>query len=331
MSLFRRERRPDRREGAGEPARRPDSRPDPVPDPAFPFLGAEEGRRFRAAVRAAFAEQGLETTVHADHVVSAGGIRFGLQDLAAACHAAPGGEPDWHETVALHVAAVVRGTREPDALQRGDRDAVLRDVVLRVMGTSTLPDVDWLSYARPLGGDLVEVLALDQPDTVHLLGDHDVRRFGEADLRAWGLANLLAQPYDAHEHLRLEGGGDVHVVTGASVYVASRLLVLPDLLRRTVGAGEEVPTPHGLLVSAATRHQLAFHVIRDAGVVPALQALVPTTAQEYAEGVGPVSPWVFWWHEGRLTQVSAAGDPDGLRVLVSPEFSAALERAIDPA
>lgn len=304
---------------------------DALPDPEFPFLRAGEARRFRAAVRAAFAEQGLETTVHADHLVSATGIRFGLHNLAAACRAAPGGERDWPRTVAAHVAIVVRSTREPDALERGDRDAVLRSVVLRVMGEATLPDLEGLTYARRLGGDLVEVLALDTPDTVHLLADDHVRRFGEADLRAAGLANLLAQPYDAHEHLGLDGGGDLHVVTGQSVYVASRLLVLPDLLRRTVGAGEHVPTPHGLLVSAATRHQLAFHVIRDRGVIPALQALVPTTAQEYAEGVGAVSPWVFWWHDGRFTQLSASGgETDGLRIEVSAEFREVLQAVVAP-
>ncbi|MDP9408664.1 MAG: hypothetical protein M3P95_12620 [Actinomycetota bacterium] len=330
MNWFRPERRIDRRSdrdpGAGA---RPGSS-DTQPDGVFPFLHAGEGRRLRAAVRAAFADRGFETTVLGDHVVSAAGVRFGLHNLAAACHAAPGGERDWPATIRAHVAAVLSSTSTPDALERGDREAVLRDVVLRVMGASTLPSVDWLDYARPLGGNLVEVLALDLPDTVHLLGDDDVARFGEDDLRAAGLANLLAQPYDSHEHLRLDGGGDLHVISGNSVYVASRLLVLPDLLRRTVGAGEAVPIPHGLLVSAATRHQLAFHVVRDAGVIPALQALVPTTAQEYAEGVGAVSPWVFWWHEGRFTQLSHDGDGDRLRVEVTSEFAEVLQEVLAP-
>lgn len=318
MSVFRRDRR--RSDGPGLARRERAARPDP----AFPFLSTAQGRRFRAAVRAAFAERGLETTVHADHVVSASGIRFGLHALASACRAAPGGERGWPVTVAAHVEAVVASTREPDALERGDREAVLAGVVLRVMSASALPDVEGLTYARPLGGDLVEVLALDLPEAVHLLGDHDVERFGEADLRAAGLANLLAHPVDDHEHLRLEVGGDLHVVSGRSVHVASRLLVLPDLLRRTLGGGEPVPTPHGLLVGAATRHQLAFHVVRDGGVLPALQALAAATAEEYDCGVGTVSPWAYWWHDGRLVQLSTRGEDGALRIDVSPEFARVL-------
>ena len=313
--------------GLGDGARAATSGEEASRDEAFPFLSAAAGRRFRVAVRAAFAERGLETDVHADHVQASSGVRFGLHNLAAACRAS-GGESAWPETIAAHVRAVVLSAQSPDALERGDREAVLRDVVLRVMGASTLPQVEGLDYARSLGGDLVEVLALDLPSAVHLLSDHDLERYGEDTLRQAGLANLLAQPYDSYDHLRLDGGADLHVIAGDSVYVASRLLVLPDLLRRVVGRGEEVPTPHGLLVSASTRHQLAFHIVRDSGVVTALQALVPATAQEFEAGVGGISPWVYWWHEGRLHQVSSRGEDGGLRVEVTTEFAAALEAVI---
>ena len=57
---------------------------------------------------------------------------------------------------------------------------VLARTYLRVLGESTLPP-SWrtmFGYARPVCGDLVELLALDFPDSVTMLRDEDVERIG---------------------------------------------------------------------------------------------------------------------------------------------------------
>jgi hypothetical protein len=78
------------------------------------------------------------------------------------------------------------------------------------------------------------------------------------------------------------------------------------------------------------RHQLAFHVLRDASVVPALQTLVGFAANGYSDGVGPLSPFVYWWREGELRQLSHADADGALRVEVDAEFGAVLEELLGP-
>ncbi len=162
------------------------------PDREFAFFTEAAGARFRALVRAVFAEQGLEATVHDALVVDAAGRQFGLHNLAAKCHAEPAGEPGWHATITAHVVAVLRAMSDGCALETLNRDEVLARTFVRIVGACTLPSMAGLRYARRLSDDMIEVLALDCPQTVGTLSDEHVLRFGLDDLRAAGVVNCSA-------------------------------------------------------------------------------------------------------------------------------------------
>jgi hypothetical protein len=295
-------------------------------DLEFDYFTVEQGARFRALVRRAFSEEGIEGTVYSDHVES-DGRQYGLHNLAAACHGAR--DREWDQIVRKHVAAIVRATDGPSEFDELTDEEVLSRTYVRVMGRSTVPDGDAWSYARVLAGDLIELFALDCPETVALFNTEHVERFGVDALRAAGLANVMAEPIQTVERLGVEGeSANLHVVLGDSVYTASKLLTMADVLRRTVG--DPAPT-HGALVCVPNRHQLAFHVIGDLTVVPSLQAMVGFAADGYSDGVGAVSPFVFWWRAGELAQLSFADDDGRLRVEVSAEFAAVLEAVEGPA
>ncbi|MEU0783861.1 hypothetical protein ABZ341_20075 [Streptomyces sp. NPDC006173] len=66
------------------------------------------------------------------------------------------------------------------------------------------------------------------------------------------------------------------------------------------------------------RHQLAFHVVRDGGVVPSLHTMARFAAAGFAESPGALSPSVFWWHEGSFTEVATQHDT-GLHVELTQE------------
>lgn len=85
-------------------------------DPEFSFFSAEEGTRFRAQMREAFAEHGLEVTVYADVVSDSSGRQFGLANLAAVCHNDERGPRAWPELVRQHVGMVLRTMDAPSAL-----------------------------------------------------------------------------------------------------------------------------------------------------------------------------------------------------------------------
>jgi hypothetical protein len=86
-------------------------------------------------------------------------------------------------------------------------------------------------------------------------------------------------------------------------------------------------TPDGALVAMPFRHQLAFHRIHDAQVIPALQAMAQFAAAGHEDAAGAISPKVFWWRRGVMTPLSEL-DGDGLRVVVDIDFQDMLERLV---
>ena len=304
--------------------------PDGPRDPVFGYFSQAQGARFRALVRQTFAEAGFEVVAERDYLVADDGRQFGLSNLAAVCLDLldEGGEKAWPAAVRRHVHTILRATAEDVSLLDLDRDDVLGRTYLRVVGGTAIPQeaLDWYRYGRPLAGDLIELLALDSLDSVRMLRDADVEQFGLDDLRAAGLENLVKEPYDTHQVLTGEDGQQLHLVLGQSVYTASKLLVLPDMLDRTVGRRH---FPHGVLVATPFWHQLVFTPIEDGSAVASLQALAGFAARGFDEGVGAISPFVYWWRGGRLSQVTFAGDQGELEVRPDRELLDILD-SLDP-
>jgi hypothetical protein len=300
--------------------RGPEPRGHDEPDPVYGYLTAAQGARLRSLVRQAFAERGIEVTLLPDRVEAAGGGQYGLTNVAAACNASPAKQ--WPSIVAWHVETVLRALTAP-SISELDDDAVLGHVFVRVMGISAFPDLASFGYRRELGGDLVELLALDSEHSVSLLLDSDVERFGAETLRHAGLVNLLGEPFGSCERIEVEPDASFSCVLGDSVYTASRLLTMDDVLRRTTGRAE---APHGVLACVPNRHQLAFHVLTDAAVLAVLPTMARFALDGYSDGVGPVSPYLYWHRNGSLCQLSQLDEDGDLRLELADGFDEVLQR-----
>lgn len=308
MGLFRRSSRND----AGSTRR----------DEVFGFLTDAQAARVRELAQQAYAELGIETVIAADHLVGSDGTVYGLSNLMAACGNTDR-EREWPELVRRHCRSIVTAMaddRDPAALPL---EEMLSRVYLRLIGISTLP-ADWregLGYGRVLTDDLVELLFLDYPESVRTLYQATVDVFGEDVLRQAGLENLLREPIDAVETLDCGDGARASVVIGESVYTASRVLALPDLLRRVYG---ERSYPNGVIVGIPFRHQVVLHPIDSRAVVPAIQRLADFTYAGFTEGVGSVSPYLYWWRDGALRRLTFPGEDGGLVVRCDEEFTGVL-------
>ncbi|MET9296727.1 hypothetical protein [Streptomyces sp. NPDC003077] len=295
-------------------------------DAEFAFFSEREGGVFRSQVRQAFAEQGLEVTVYAGVVADSSGRRFGLGNLAAVCHRDRRGERCWPAMIRDHVGKVLRTMDGPQPLETLSEDEIRSRLYPRIVAEETLPPSDSFRYGRTPAPGLREVLALDLPEAVQMLSEDSLIDLGDvAELRIRALNNLRALPIEGHETVRRGDGAAFEVVLGDSFFTASRVLVLDDLVRRIVGGGL---TANGALVALPFRHQLAFHPIHDAHVIPALQAMAQFAATGYTDAAGAISPNVFWWRQGVMTRLS---EPDGdrLRVVVDVEFQDMLERLVE--
>jgi hypothetical protein len=181
-----------------------------------------------------------------------------------------------------------------------------------------LPFLEGFSYLRDPVPGLVEGLVVDFPDAVSWLRDSEVGRFGGLTrLRAAGLANLRALPVEQRRHMAAPEGGTFEVLLGESVYTASRVLVMPDLLAQMLGP---VDARHGVLAAMAARNQVAIHVISGRSVVPSLRLMAHFALAGFADGVGPLSPNVFWWRDGTWAQMTEAESDGTISVLPNPEL-----------
>lgn len=309
MGIFRR--------GPGVPARVPSS----APDETFPYWSAEEAQRFRAMVRTALAEAGVEATVYADYAQDAGGRQFGLGNIAARCSRDERGERGWPAAIGDHVRRMLAATEGPHPFQTLPRSGILAATYLRLIGAGDVGDNK--SYARPVAAGLAEVLNLDRPETVAYFTDDQVSQFGYPELRAAGLANLRTVRPDERQTLRRDGG-TIEVLAGDSLFTASLLLVLEDVL---AGYGLAADPAFGVFAAVPTRHLLALHVPAGAAAVPSLNMLAGFAAAEYRDAAGTVSPDVYWWRPGGIRRISEL-TPDGVQIQADEELLPVLEALI---
>lgn len=296
-------------------------------DAEFAFFSADEGARFRALVRRSFAEQGLEVTVYADMVSDSAGRQFGLGNLAAVCHNDERGPRVWSELIHQHVGMVLRTVDAPSALETLPAEQIRAQLYPRVIGAEGLDPSDF-AYARVVAPGLYEILALDLPESVMMLTDDALEPLGDLPyLRDQALYNLRGLPVEAHETVKGSEGMRFEVVLGDSFYTASRVLALDALVRQVTG--EEL-TDDGALVAMPFRHQLAFHAIHDTGMISALNGMAAFAATGFEDTPGAISPYVYWWRGGSLTQLSDRDeDGDGLQIMIDEEFQALLERLVE--
>nr|WP_203645220.1 immunity 49 family protein [Streptomyces sp. SID14478] len=252
----------------------------------------------------------LHVPVFPGDTVEADGRRHLLAHLARRCRRAP--EDTWpglvEEFFAASAAAAQGGDSAEELLTRACLSLVAPDAV-------PADGDDGFAYLRDVAEGLRLALALDGPDSATLLTDQDVARAGADALWAAGQRNLVRAPLRSEE-VRLDGHAVLYSVYGDSPFVSTKALVLPELVAEVTG--RRMPDA-GALVAVPTRHLLAFHPIVDGGVADAVNDLATYAFKAHEEGPGPLSPRVYWWHEGRLTSLTTVDRATGTLSLRPPE------------
>ncbi|MFL6119968.1 hypothetical protein [Actinophytocola sp.] len=269
-------------------------------DEALPELTVSKAQRLRDLVRGSMAVAGYEVTVYAGHVEDADGRQFGLGGLARRLAAPRVPDKKWPTIVDDHVRRLLASVDGPDEFDV-PTDDLLERTYLRLYEAGALPSGNWWTYGREALPGVLELLALDLPDSVATFNDEQVAKHGLDRLRTAGLANLRRE--EADERATHEG---VEILVG-SMFMASTVLVLREIVLRTTG---EAHLPNGVLVAVPFRHQLLYHVPRDGGVVEALNTMAGNAAAGYDTEVGPISPHVYWWQDGHFQQITHR-DSDG--------------------
>lgn len=270
----------------------------------LPGLTDNQSQRVRGLLRQALAERGFEAVVYAGHLKLADGRQFGLSTLGSLCHTSGLGEGAWPGLVNRYVDDVLM--KYPDAPPPLTPDQIRAGVHLRLVPLDLMdPRMhDCYRYAPRLGAGFAELLVHAEDDFVRFLNDEDVGRVGYEELRALGLDRLRDIRPDECELVR-GNGAEAHVVRGESGFIASKALILPEIMR--IVGGRRMRWPDGVLLAVPNRHELIFAPVDDA-LVDNLAAIGFLADYDHEHGHAPITPVVHWWRDGALAPVF---DPTG--------------------
>ncbi|MEU7581482.1 immunity 49 family protein [Streptomyces sp. NPDC041068] len=289
-----------------------------APDPHLPMLTFPQAERLRGLTVDHFlARHGIRPQVEGDAVLW-NGHRNPLPNLAHKCRAVA--EEYWPQVVQQHFTTLENASQGGESVQE-----LLDRSFPRLLPDDAFPGemANSFRYARPVAEGLLLAFALDTPSSVRMLTDRDVESVGLERLWAAARENLLREPA---EHAEVTGpqGARLHSVHGDSYFVASKALVLPELVRATTG--RELPEA-GALVALPRRNLLAFHPIADGTVVDAVNDLGGYAFGGYEDGAGALSPRLYWWHQGRLTSLTVIDhETRSFSVVPPPELMDIMKR-----
>jgi len=267
---------------------------------------------FRALVHDAFAKAGRPVALGPNNAHDESGRRYGLWNLASACHdaAEAGDRASWPAMIAAHVRRV---TSVPDDVFEGLTAGEARSRVYARLVPTQSPHVARASYAQQVVPGVSRILAFDMPETVASISDEQAERLGGvAALWAAGLASLRVLPVEHQEQVALPDGGHFVGLTGDSVFTASRVLVMADLLRQM---GVAFDPRFGVVVAMPHWRTVAVRALTGESA-PALLSIghVARFAEmSFAGERGQISPYAYSWRDGQwassATLVPAAAPP----------------------
>ncbi|MFJ3788671.1 hypothetical protein [Kitasatospora sp. NPDC090091] len=297
------------------------SKPSVQYDPHLTALTVDQADYLRGLVRQYHAAL-PQVVVEGDALRAPQGVRP-LHNLAELCRRADPRE--WPRLVEHHFRALDGAV---DATPQGS-DEILRSVYLRLVADDAFPPAAAasFSYVRPVAAGLLEALALDLPEAVRMLDDPFVAEVGLERLRAAGRANLLREPVE-YDTAQGQAGAAMHIVSGESMFVASKALVLDELARTLTG--RELP-PEGALFTVPSRHYLVFHPLVDARAVDAVNDLAAFGLGAYQDNPGPLSPRLYWWRQGVVTSLTVIDDATRSFSVAPPEELMAILRRLHAA
>jgi hypothetical protein len=207
--------------------------------------------------REIFAERGVETTLQQTDdpsepmLVAIDGTRFPLFNLVALCRSAPVRER--RAIVEAHADRLLRTLEESDDSQLTDPEVRSR-IRSRLLNASALTALGGLSYARDFSPGLVQVLCLDSPDAVRILQTSTLEDLPlpVEELFRQGQRNTNDESIESRDNI----GGNAWMLSGESLFIASKLADMQTLIESTIG-----PAPHGVVVGVPERSSLLYTVI----------------------------------------------------------------------
>lgn len=250
--------------------------------PTIQGLGPEDTRWLIQEVQAILRELG-ETWTVVDEVVFelSGGQVLGLDNLARRLQLFP--RARWQELVRDQLTTLLPFNGPPESVE----PAALR---AKLVHPETMPDLEYEPLELLPG--LPAVLSAQMPGFTISMGSLDLVDDRD-DAYAVAMENLTRLPQPQHARRRLDPHlpkSWVEFLDAGDSFGASRVMVLPDLMRRTLQ--REFPAS-GVLVAVPTKFELWIHLPVDESVIETSLLLAYDAYDKYVSEPFPLSPDVY--------------------------------------
>jgi hypothetical protein len=285
--------------GKGKPAAKDAAKAKPAAGVGVPewaaFMGPDEYAEFRRLT-----DDWLRGHVDEFHEMEEGALELsagaggpmmvGLTDLAQKCHLVQRAE--WATLIEERLGGTIARASSV-SLQQLKFEDVQSVLKVRIYPEDYAPpDRGQMLISRPVAPGMQAAVAVDFPETVVTVHPDYLTQWGQSadELFELGLANVRAQDVPDEDVI---GDTSVHLLSGDSFFVATRILMLEEHLK---------PTPeYGALVIVPNRHAVLFRPIEDASIVEAVGLLLGVADAQFRQGPGSISSSLYWWKDGRLT------------------------------
>ncbi|MDI9894737.1 hypothetical protein QM797_08355 [Rhodococcus sp. IEGM 1381] len=273
---------------------------------SLPNYGAVHATTFaivRMKTIEAFRRRGVVVhRVDATTLAAGSGPHFPLENLFARCSGAS--RSAWDSIIDGHVDVMIEMMREADptfitSLSDDEFHSRLRE---RIVAPTALEAMGRYIYSVPLldvPGAPLRVLNLSSPNRAVTLADcHLVGRDMDA---AWaaGRKNTAAVKFEEAETMS-RGGIDIEVLSGDSIYLASKVADMTTLISTHLGE-----CLYGVLFVVPNAYELTFHRPRTADKALAAAAALAELADLFSRDTpSPLSRSVFFWRDGEYCDVS---------------------------
>ena len=262
---------------------------------------------------------------------------LGLQNLAQICRALP--RDGWAAAMRQHfdIALDPSNSRGADELAK-DWSLARGAVKIRLYREDHLPSVPLVTWHVAEG--LVAVLTFDLPDSVISVRkpDRDTWDVSDEELYETALDNVRREGLLVANKIPVGDSASVYVLEGGSTFfAASHALFLEDyLMNESLVNPAGFQGEFGAVIAIPQRHVVIYHPIDDLRVVTAIQSMLVTAANMFADGPGSISADLYWLppddHEGEdlLVRLPCERVDDALRFMPPPEFVAVLSSLSPP-
>jgi len=222
--------------------------------------------------------------------------QLGLLNLAQKCHLQA--ERHWGQIIANHFTTVEKSQKEEDALEERLEDFAKVSELLAVrlwpLSYRDQLDDEHLVYREDLPG-VLSVLVYDLPSTIRNVSPQETEAWERTKEELFQIALANVREICIPDVITKDVGDGVSLtcLVDESYYVASHALLLehhPDC----VGV-------HGALIGIPHRHAMISYPINDAGVIRAINRMIPLAFGLEKEGPGSITPNVYWYKGGSFT------------------------------